>query len=152
MVSTPFESILKEFEPFFNCPLTPDSHQSCLIKMGIGISVQMELNRQDLLLIGCQLGALPMSRYRDNIIQAALKSNGAFPPSTGTFGFSHESNQLILFLLIDPHHLNANKISALLTPFVEKAKLWSDAIAKGETPVIQTATERSARGIFGLMS
>lgn len=153
MADSQFGVILKDFEDFFHCPLEPDANNSCLIKMEIGISIQIELDRYDQLLIGCRLGALPMSRYRDNLIQAALKSNEAALPSIGIFGFSQKSNQLILFIKHDPNTLTANEILTVLPPFIAKAKQWSEAIAKGETPTVtSSSTESAPSGLFGLIS
>jgi hypothetical protein len=152
MVSSQFESLLKEFETFFKCPLQPDQNDSCLIKMGIGISIQLELNRQGLVLIGCRLAVVPMSRYRDNLIREALKSNEATLPSTGILGFSKKSNQLILFMSLNPLLVNSDLISTVMPPFIAKAKLWAEAIMKGEVPAVtqQTSTATSG-GIFGLI-
>ncbi len=151
MVSSQFESLLKEFETFFKCPLQPDQNDSCLIKLGIGISIQIELNRQGFVLMGCRLGAVPMSRYRDNLIREALKSNEATLPSTGILGFSRKSNQFILFMTLNSLLVNAELISTVMPPFIAKAKLWAEAITKGETPAVAQETNKPASGgIFGL--
>lgn len=151
MVSTQFGALLKEMEAFFKCPLEPDQKDTCLIKMGIGISIQIELDRYGYLLIGCRIGTLPMSRYRDNIIQQALKSNEAFPPSTGVFAFSQKANQLIFFLRLEPN-VPMHRIFALLPSFISKAKKWTDALAKGETPSMEIAAASKGSGIFDLIS
>lgn len=153
MVSSQFGALLKEMESFFKCPLEPDQNDSCLIQMGIGLSVQIEIDRYGYLLIGCRLGVIPMSRYRDIIIQQALKSNDAALPSSGVFGFSRKSGQLIVFMRFVPASHSSEQIQALLPPFITKAKKWVDAIAKGETPVVEESVASSApSGIFGLMS
>lgn len=153
MVSSLFEIILKDFESFFQCSLQPDENNSCLIKLASGISIQIELNRQGQLLVGCRLGSIPMSRYRDNLIREALKFNEATFPSTGVFGFSQKSSQLILYMLIPPHQFNSASISKLMPPFIAKARKWKEAIAKGETPTIQQASSKKmASGLFDLIS
>lgn len=153
MVSTQFGAILKELEPFFKCPLEPDQNNSCLVKMGIGLSLQMELDRTGFLLIGCRLGVLPMSRYRDNLVQQALKSNNLSIPSQGVFGFSQKSSQLIFFMRVDPASCPPSQIVTLLEPFVTKAKKWTDAIAAGQTPDVDESapSSKSTSGLFGLM-
>lgn len=151
MVNTQFGAILKQFEPFFKCPLEPDANDSCLIKLGIGIEIQIELDRYGQLLIGCRVGSLPMSRFRNNLIQEALKSNGAAVPSTGIFGFSQKSNHLILFVKLNAN-LPAHQLLTLIPVFIAKAKLWSDAIAKGETPQGSAVTPGTPSGLFGLIS
>ncbi len=153
MVSSQFGSILKEFEGFFKCPLEPDANNSCLIKMKLGISLQIEMDRYGFLLIACRIAALPMSRYRDNIIQQALKSNEANNPSSGIFGFSKKSSTLIYFIKLDPAYLTPHQINSLLPPFIAKSKEWTDAIAKGETPAVAGSSKSNApAGLFGLLS
>lgn len=151
MVNTQFGAILKELESFFKCPLEPDQNDSCLIHMGIGVSLQIELDRYGFLLIGCRVATLQMSRNRDNLMTQALKSNDANLPSSGVFGFSQKTNHLILFLRVDPSLTSIREILALLPPFITKAKKWTDAIAKGETPTIESALpSKTSSGMFGL--
>ncbi len=140
MVSSQFESILKDFEPFFKCRLQADQNESCLVRMGHGISLQMELNRYGFLLIGCRIGELPRGRFQDDVIKEALKANEFYPPFTGIFGISRKSNNLFLYLLVDPLKLDQDKISNLLNPFIAKAKLWSDSINQGNIPALGAAT------------
>lgn len=150
MVSNQFDMILKDFEPFFKCELQADHNDSCLIKMGIGISIQMELDRYGLLLIGCRIGELPRGRFQDDVIKEALKANEFYPPWTGIFGISRKTNNLILHLLVDPDKLDQEKISSLLTPFIDKAKLWSESINQGHIPTVGEATTLKAPP-FGLL-
>jgi hypothetical protein len=153
MVKTQFGALLKEFENFFNCSLEPDENDSCVVKMGVGVTLQIELDRYGFILIGCRLGALQMGRFRDNIMRAALQSNEATLPSTGVLGFSHKSLQLILFMKLNPHLVSIHQILSLMPPFVTKAKQWTDAIAKGEVPKITSETSSKVpSGLFGLIS
>jgi hypothetical protein len=152
MVTSQFGAILKEFETFFNCPLQPDENNSCLIHMGIGITIQIELDRYGFILIGCRLGAVHMGRYRDQLIREALKFNEAALPSTGVFGFSLKSNQLILFLKLHPHSFSSHQVMILLPPFITKAKQWTEAIAKREVPALTSTSRKSPSGLFDLIS
>lgn len=153
MVNSQFGSILKEFEALFNCPLEPDENNSCFITLEIGLSVQIEMDRGGMILIGCRLGAVHMGRYRNNLIQQALKLNNNSPLSTGVIGFSQKSNQLILFTKLNPLLLNQNQIITLLPAFINKAKVWKEAINSGEIPENSPhATSSSGpSGIFGLI-
>ena len=153
MVSSQFGALLKEFESFFNCPLEPDNNNSCLINLENELSIQIEMDRYGLILIGCRLGAVHMGRYRETLMRQALKSNEATLPSTGILGFSNKSNQLILFIKLNPIELNSNLIGAILPPFISKAKLWKEAITKGETPSVNSLGQsKGASGIFDLIS
>ncbi len=137
MVSSQLDSILKDFEPFFQCPLQADKNNSCLIKMNTGISVQMELNRYGQLLIGSPVAVLPGGRFQDDVLKEAMKANGFYPPFSGIFGFRPSSNTLYLFLLLEPHRLNQDKINQLLVPFTTKAKKWAEALERGEIPYLE---------------
>lgn len=153
MVSSQFGGILKEFEPFFGCELEPDSNNSCLILMDIGLSIQIELNRYGLLLVGCRMPTLPRNRFGDNLIKAALKFNELSLPSTGIFGYSQKYQQLILFIKIDPNDLNPQFIQEILTPFIKKAKNWVDAVKNDKIPSLGEETEKArATGLFGIIS
>ncbi|MBS4162978.1 Uncharacterized protein PRO82_000259 [Candidatus Protochlamydia amoebophila] len=149
MVSSQFESILKEFELFFNCSLKADENESCLIQMGIGVNIQIELNREGKLLIGCRIATLPLGRFLHEVIKEALKANDFYPPSSGIFGFSHKSSNLILYTLIDPYQLDKNKIESILSPFIAKAKIWSDALNQGNVPYITEITNTPPAPPFG---
>lgn len=150
MVHSQLGNILKEFESFFQCPLTPDTNDSCLIRTG-NISLQIELDRYGLLLIGCHIATMPSSRYRNNLIHAALRFNEATLPSTGIFGFSQKLQEFILFLTIDPQSITPHLISSTLPPFLNKAKQWMETIEKNEVPSLAITTPKSS-GIFGLIS
>lgn len=151
MVSSQFGLILKELESYFKCTLEPNHRNSCLIKMGIGLLLQIELSRGDHLLIGVRLGSLHMGKYLKELIRAALKSNELTSLKSGVFGFSHKSSQLILFMRIDTTKFTPHELRDLLPPFVAKAKMWHDAIAKNEIPVIAQEIKQPS-GLFGLVS
>lgn len=147
-----FGSILKEFESYFKCPLTPDKNNSCLVKLNTGISVQLEIDRMGQLLIGCKIATMPMNRFRENVIREALKANESVDPSEGIFGFSQKTNTLMLFMMIDPKKINPDLIAKILPPFTEKAKLWADTIATGKIPSTAQASStklQSPMSIFG---
>lgn len=152
MVSTLFQSVLKEFEPFFQCKLETDDKESCLVKMAIGLEVQIELNAYGYLLIGCKLGAL-LGRYRDLVFKEALKANYLHAPTTGVFGYSQKSKNLILFLLLDPKSLKPDNIPNIMNPFIAKAKLWADSIARGATPsTMEGKPKGKSDNIFGIQT
>lgn len=150
MVNTQLQGILKEFEPYFNCPLVTDERESCLIQMSIGVDVQMELTRYGTLLIGCRLGSV-VGKFRDLLFKEAMKSNYLTLPSTGVFGYSQKSKNLILFIIVDPKNIKTDSIASLMTPFVTKAKKWIEAIKNTTIPVIQEGKQPAASdNPFGL--
>lgn len=151
MVSTQLDHVLKDLEAYFKCSLKADDQNSCLIKMRLGISVQIEIDKSGFLLVGCRLGSMHMGRYFKELIRAALKSNELTSIKSGVFGFSHRSSQLILFMRIAIDKLSPSELVELFPPFVEKAKIWHDAITKNEIPQMMETIKKSS-GFFGLTS
>lgn len=154
MVEPLFASILKDLEHLFGFPLVPDAIDSCLVRLKDGMSVQMEFDRRGLFLIGCRLGTIPPSRYRDLLFAHALRENGHYFPSQGVLGFSQKSQQLILFLQLTPQGLNADRFASILPPFFQRAHDWHEALGRGDMPrtsMLPPTPERSS-GMFGLTS
>ena len=118
-----------------------------------GLLIQIELDRYGLLLIACRLIALPMGRYRNDMMRAALKFNGATSPWTGTFGYSEKLQELILFIKLDPHFFSPQEILANFPTFIQKAKQWTDAITKNQIPTpVSDKPSSQPSGLFGLIS
>lgn len=150
MASSQIKEVLKEFEPYFNCPLVTDEQESCLIKMSTGIEIQIEIDRYGSVLVGCRLGSV-LGKYRDQLFKEAMKSNFLFPPSSGVFGYSQKSKNLILFMFLDPDNLKSEYINSLMTNFTAKAKVWVEAIKSNSIPIIKEGAVKSASdNVFGL--
>lgn len=152
MVSDLFESILQEFGKAMDIPdLHADANNSCLITFDTGIEVQIEpYERDDFLLIVCDLGEVPPGRYREDVFKEALKSNGLPSPRPGTFAFSEQSNHLILFGLLSFRELNGEKIASFLYPFMDKAVVWKNSLERGDVPLADTMTTSHSGGPGGL--
>lgn len=151
MVSAQIDHVLRDLESFFKCPLKTNSGNTCCIRMSSGLSVQIRLDRTGFLLVGCKLGSVHMGRFFKELVRAALNSNDLTSLDSGVFGFSHKSNQLILFMRIPIEKLSSYELLALFPPFIEKAKMWHNAIAKNEIPKIKEENKHST-GLFGLVS
>lgn len=151
MENSQFDLLLKDLEEFFKCPLSSSGKNACLVKMGIGIAVQIEMNEKGELIIGCCIGTIPPGKYRDNLIRSALKSNESSLPSVGSFGYSTKTNHLILFEVFPEGKLNKDDILPLLPPLIEKAKEWTEAVNKGEIPYVPASGSGKSGGVFGLI-
>lgn len=151
MVSAQIDHILKDLESFFRCPLKANENNTCSVKMGCGISVHIRIDSRGFLLVGCKLGSIHMGRYFKELVRAALNSNELTPLESGVFGFSHKSNQLILFMRVPVDKLSSYELLALFPPFIDKAKMWHNAILKNEIPQIKEERKHPA-GLFGLVS
>ncbi len=150
MEDSQLANILKEFERYFGFSLVPDANHACLIALTKKLSIQIELDRYGMVIIGCRIVNAPPSSYRNSLITAALKYNEATPPSTGIFGFGKKRQQLLLYIKIDPKNITSQYIASILPPFIEKAKYWIETIEKNEIPEISPTSKPKSAGMFGL--
>jgi hypothetical protein len=154
MISGQFETILQELAQAFHISeLHPDSNNSCKLKLKAGIEIQLELDRSgNFLIIGTDLGEVPVGRYRESLFREALKCNDLPAPNCGILAYSRATNHLVLFEKLFIKDLNGDKVFAEITPLVEKAKAWSEAMLKGELPVVSQvySSEHRSSGMFGL--
>ena len=155
MVTDFFGALLKELGALISMPeLAPDQNNTCLIKFKGDVLVQIEVARDEYhVIIGSNLGEVPVGSYRNNLFEAALKANGLPPkrPSSGTFAFSQYAGQLVLFEMFNSKDVTGQTIADFLPSFLEKVKIWKEAIAKGDTPVIETTfAAKPTGGMFGL--
>lgn len=154
MVTDFFGTFLQELGALLQIPdLHPDANNSCLIKFKDDLLVQLELDRQgQYLIVGSNLGEVPVGRYRENLFIEALKANGLPTfPHYGTFAYSKHANQLVLFEMFPVRDLSSAKLGEFLPKYIEKAKIWKEAIARGDVPIISTAAPAGkTMGMFGL--
>jgi hypothetical protein len=152
MVQDVFDSILQELGNAIGIEdLHLDEAGTCLIKFESGLEVYIEPFEKDaFMLLSTNIGEVPAGRYREDVFREALKANGLPAPRFGTFAFSDQSDQLILFGLLSLRELNGEKIAVFLHPFAEKALLWKTAIAGGDVPVADTMTTSQTTGPAGM--
>lgn len=151
MATSLYENLLQELGKILGISLTPDSNNSCLVRLKGGIEVQLELDKQgDRLLMGTNLGSVPLGRYRENLFREALRANGMPPPKAGTLAYSRRSDCLVLFRWLPARSLSGEGIASSLKPFVELATLWRTAIQRGEIPSFEGPSAAGYGGMFGL--
>ena len=153
MVTDLFGALLQELGPLLEVPhLHPDRNNSCQVRLKGGLTIQLELDRlAQFLIIGTDLGPVPYGKYRENLFREALKANGMPFPLNGILAYSNKTEHLIMFEKLNAKELNGEKIMTVLTPFIEKANVWKEALVRNEIPALTQhyASERPA-GIFGL--
>jgi len=57
---------------------------------------------------------------------------------------------LILYDMMSLKDLNGEKVLSVLTPFIEKASIWKEAISKGDIPAVHGTGISRPAGMFGL--
>lgn len=152
MITDQFSAILQELAKALQISkLEPDVNNSCLIKFKGGIQIQIEPDKENkFLIVGTDLGTVPSGHYRENIFAEALKANGMPLPRYGFFSYAAKKDHLILSEQLPLRDLTGEKVHDFLTPFLEKVKVWKEALARGEVPVVVTATTSRPMGMFGI--
>ncbi len=131
--------------------LHSDRNNTCQIRLKSGLQIQVEINpKTNMLLIGCDLGNLPLGRFRVDLFREALRANGLPYPQHGIFAYSNKTDHMLLFEFLPIKELTGDKIADSLGPFTEKALLWKTSIANNEVPVVAIAGARPSFGMFGL--
>lgn len=153
MVTDMFGALLQELGRAIQNPkLHPDEHNTCLLKFKGGVKVHIEPNKEGThLIIGTDLGTVAPGRYRENVFGEALKANGLPIPRFGTFAYSTQKDHLVLFEMLPLRELTGDKVADFLPRFLEKARVWREALAKNEVPVVATAYTSKPLGLFGLI-
>jgi len=153
MVTDLFGSLLQELGKILEIAnLHPDNNNSCKIKLKNGQSIQIEMDSSgQFLIIGADLGFVPPGKYRENLFKEALKANDMPHPINGTLAYSKKNDHLVMFKKIHAGNLNGEKISAEITPFIDKATVWEEALKRGDLPALNMANAaKTSSGMFGL--
>lgn len=154
MASSNFGILLEELgKTFGNIQLQPDEQNSCMIKLPDGLIIQVEMSKtDDFLILGCKLGEVPAGRYRENLLNEALKFNSLPHPTHGILAYSPKTNQLVFYQKMYAADLTGEKIAEEIGPFTAKASAWTNALKSGTVPSADSAQPQASGGggIFGL--
>lgn len=135
MLTDQFAILIDELGKIMQIKLAPDANNACQIRYPDGLEIRLDPDRLgEVLFVTCELGPLPQGRYRENLFREALKANGLPPPRNGVFAFNPKKEMLILFEQAPFFDLNAIKTADLLSAFSQKARIWKDAISRGDVP------------------
>lgn len=150
MVKDMYEAILSDIGTALQLPdLHPDRNNSCLITFPNGLKVQIDMDRNgSFLVIGSDLGQVPLGRYRENIFREALKANGMPYPQHGILAYSTKTDHLIIFETYPMRDLTGERVADQMQIFMEKALHWKNSMEKGDIPVV--GQMKTSMGMFGL--
>lgn len=155
MIQDTFGSIIDELGKILKSKLSPDKNNSCKLKYKSGLTVQIDFDgANEKLVLVSSLGTPIPGRYRENLFREALKANGLPFPKYGIFAYSKKEDALLLYDSIALLELSGQKLADFLTPFAQRAELWSAALTKAEVPSFTgtefTFSKTPGTGMFGL--
>lgn len=152
-----YVSVLATLSEIFDIPLRPDNYNTCLIRLEEEqLELQIEMDQQsDDLILGSNIATLPPGRFRENVLEHALKANNLDRPRGGILAYSNHADKLVLFLKIFMDDKTSTVVAELLPDFLEKATKWKNAIEANQLPALTdtfSSAPSSGGGMFGLTS
>jgi hypothetical protein len=149
MVTEAFETLLVELGVALNVKgLNLDENNTCLIRFPTGLEVYIEpsAKEDDKVIVYTKIGELPMGRFREDVLREALKANGYPYPRYGTFAFSENNRQLVLFHHIPMKNLTGERLADFLNIFMKRAEAWREEIGNNNVPIASTLETAGAGG------
>jgi len=128
-----FQELLEELGDVFNLPLHLDKYQACSINIP-PVTIQLQLdNTQEKIFLFCKIIEIPPGRFRENVLQEAMKANSQKDPLVATFGYIFASNDLAIFQQYPLKLLNGEMLAGTFGAFFELAQKWHQAIESGRS-------------------
>ncbi|MEZ5314622.1 MAG: CesT family type III secretion system chaperone [Chlamydiales bacterium] len=134
-----FEHLMQDLGKIIGLNLQLDANLSCCLTFPSDrLSIQIDLDPNgDQILIGTQLGEIFPGPYRERIFIQAMRMNGGSYSPRGILAFSEKNSRFVLFQFLPLPSLNAEQLYQFIQTFCEHAKIWKDAVEKGEIPAMQ---------------
>ena len=128
-----FPALLEELGKFFELSLSPDKVGACSINIP-PLTVQLELDATaENLFLFAKIIELPPGKFRENVLQEALKANGGRDPRPAILGYIAASNHLAMHQIYPLKILTGDILSGILGAFLEMGENWFMAIENGHT-------------------
>lgn len=147
----PYEQLIQGLGALIGVDLQADMRQSCRIEFpNDDVVAQIDLDtRGDRILVGSNLFTLVPGSYREQIFMRALRVNALPRIPRGYLAFSEKSDALVLFQYLDLASTDPEKLYDFLKLFVDHARLWREALNKGDLPKLEEGHSGSS-GMLGL--
>ena len=134
----PYEELIVALGEMIGTPLQADSRQSCRLEFPEDdVIAQIDLDvRGDRVLVGSQLSTLPPGIHREQVLLTAMHVNGLPRSPRGHLAYSERNDELVLYQFLDLATLDVEKLHNFLKLFVNHARLWREALKRGDVPKI----------------
>lgn len=130
-----YEKIIDDLGHQLHFPLQLEKGGAVVILVEEVMPIQIELEPEGrYLVIAATITDLSPGPLREKILKNALKANASPHPRYGTFAYSKQANQLVLFDRLRIEELTGDLLFHYLEPFAEKGWAWADGIHRGLVP------------------
>lgn len=147
----PFEEQIQQLGEQLDIPLHVDANRACLLQIEKNLSVQIQTDTaQEKILLISLIAELPPGAFREKVLCQGLKSNHLPDPRTAIFSYLDAKKQLVMHQSYPLEFLNGEKLAALVAGFIEYAKLWYEAVEKGEPGPAPIEPDHLPPNPFGL--
>lgn len=132
-----FEKVIRDVSEFLQLDLKPDESGAIGLKLR-DFYVQIEPDeKQENLLIFSPIGDVPEGRYREDILEQALRSNAFPPPNLGILCMSKKTGKFYIYESFPMRYVSKEQLFATLPPLLEKVKMWKEALEHAQIPIIE---------------
>ncbi|MCP5469896.1 MAG: CesT family type III secretion system chaperone [Chlamydiales bacterium] len=147
-----YEELIATLGNEIGVELHADERQTCRIEFpGDDVVLQVDLDtRGDRIVVGSQLAEVPPGIYREQLLMHALRVNALPRKPKGILAFSEKNDALVLFQYLNFDMLDAQKLHNFLREFVNHARLWREALTKGDLPQIEQGPSMGSSGMMGM--
>ncbi len=128
-----FAALLEELGKVFDISLVPDKLGACSINIP-PLTVQFELDATaENFFLFSKIIEIPPGKFRENVLQEALKANGGKDPRPAILGYIAASNHLAMHQIYPLKILTGDNLSGILGAFLEMGENWFAALESGHT-------------------
>ena len=138
-----FEELLHQLGQVFQMTLHPDKLHACSLSIPPHPVILLQLDEaQESLFLFCKVIEIPPGKFRENILNEALKANGLPDPRPGVFGYIAMNNTLTLHQKYPLFLLNGERLAGFVGMILEMASAWKNAIEQGKHSPQNTMYEK----------
>ncbi len=144
-----FEELIEQLGSILQIPLHAENGVACKLNIKNVFHVQLEYNEsKEEILLASFINPIPPGKFREETLLEALRANNE-ENSLGSFAYSDKNNSLFLQLYL-PISISAEELNTNLKQFIDKGKIWKEALEKGKLELVSKSTTSSLISPFTL--
>ena len=114
--------------------------------------IQLEMdNEGDCIIVSIVLGKIPSGRYREDVLEQGLRSNGFPPPYFGILGYSLSEDILVLHRKFHASKLSKKLVMDSIPAFIQMAEEWTRALGASSVPIASKPDPSTAPNMMDIL-